>query len=512
MSVTDLNVAINENGDRAKEAVARLTDQGELVKVALRAKSREACFAAVEALDNKEAIARVAVEAPDPWIRKHLVMKLTDQDLLYEIAIKDKKFEVRNAALGLLTEQKLLRDVALYAPGDMRWRAVGKLTDATMLAYLALYSNVYWVRSPAKKRLDQLGIKVPEPEETDDNAFVVVNGELRGWFGLGKAYIPNTVATFDERPLWPNLKPGISIFYYVWKQEPSDGCSHDPRMQAVEIDTSLLKKKNLDNYLAGMAIAECDDLQELRFVVQNDKRATVRRRAINKMQTEEAFFLEVALHDPADSVRLAASRRLSSDSALDTLLKNGTGSVQVQAARRTGNMKLLAECASASRNGALHRIALGRVKAWTFSRLFAILGKTVNATNKGMVREHILPLMKEWLHADGPAQISADQRLFTDAILHDYMLYTYMMEYITDSDCIADILCALSPHEAGATYYGPAGERGCIYPAYYHKPRRQRVMDALDRICDPVALKKVADQAKTKMLRDEAKKRLDALQ
>ncbi len=149
---------------------------------------------------------------------------------------------------------------------------------------------------------------------------------------------------------------------------------------------------------------------------------------------------------------------------------------------------------------------------WSLLEILTMLGKTKEIA-KGLARMRMEGMETQW-RASGLALLHDNQRLYANAAMNDAMFYRLVIEHMTDENCIADILCSLSPHQAGATAYGPVGEAGYIAGnCHNHDPKDiARAKRALNRLYTKKALQQVLEQAKTHYLREEARKRLDKLQ
>jgi len=92
-----------------------------------------------------------------PEVRIGAVANLTDQALLAKVAIEDKEPDVRRAAVDKLTDQALLAKMAIEDKEPyVRRTAVEKLTDQVVLAKVAFEDKDDWVRKAANVRIDEL--------------------------------------------------------------------------------------------------------------------------------------------------------------------------------------------------------------------------------------------------------------------------------------------------------------------------------------------------------------------
>ena len=69
-------------------------------------------FAAIARLTDQNALAKIAKTDANQSVRQAAVERLTDENLLAEIALSDTEYVVRQAAVEKLTDQALLADIA----------------------------------------------------------------------------------------------------------------------------------------------------------------------------------------------------------------------------------------------------------------------------------------------------------------------------------------------------------------------------------------------------------------
>lgn len=133
----------------------------------------------------------------------------------------------------------------------------------------------------------------------------------------------------------------------------------------------------------------------------------------------------------------------------------------------------------------------------------------VQGISKGLARAHMKAQEQAWKKS-GIALLQENQRLFADAAINDNMMYRLTIEHFTDEARIADILCALSPHTAGATAYGSIGHvDGIGRVCSSSNPNEiQRAKRALNKVRAPELLKRISEEAKSDLMRYEAAARL----
>ncbi len=150
-----------EDPDVRAAAVDNLTDQAVLAKVAMTEKDPRVVTWIIKRLKSQVAdqtlLARLAVEAENPAVRKVAAWKLTDQPVLSKIAVDDNDELVREAAVEKLTDQSLLSKIAVednYV--FVRAAAVEHLIDQELLSKIATEDKDSYVRGAAKNRLMRL--------------------------------------------------------------------------------------------------------------------------------------------------------------------------------------------------------------------------------------------------------------------------------------------------------------------------------------------------------------------
>jgi hypothetical protein len=136
----------SKNTDKAVKAVAKITDQKKLERIALEAPDGHARHAAVKEITDQSALADVAKNSESGLVRVAAVEKIrtaeitavekiTDQSALTEFAKNSEFGSVREAAVKKLFAKLDLADVAKKAKyGYIRQVAVEKITDQYLLA------------------------------------------------------------------------------------------------------------------------------------------------------------------------------------------------------------------------------------------------------------------------------------------------------------------------------------------------------------------------------------------
>ena len=124
--------------EKALKAVEKLTDQNILTDVAKNAPSSDVRFMAIGKLAEKtitqEYASILAKNGMYRHICKAIIGKLTDQTALSEIALNSKEPKIREAAIEKLTDQANLEEIAKKDNNKhVRLAALNKITDHTIL-------------------------------------------------------------------------------------------------------------------------------------------------------------------------------------------------------------------------------------------------------------------------------------------------------------------------------------------------------------------------------------------
>jgi hypothetical protein len=185
-------------GDRADAraaSVGNVTDQDELLEIALNDYNPIVRAAAVRKLTDRFQISRIAVDddSKDGIVRAAAIEKLEDLDLLTRIAAGVDKYRnglspevflrLRTVAVKRIEDQALLAQVALEdIPADttkdgsirmnariLRMTAIDKLTDQTQLARVSLEGNAGDARKAALQKLRDPALLATVMQEDKDS-------------------------------------------------------------------------------------------------------------------------------------------------------------------------------------------------------------------------------------------------------------------------------------------------------------------------------------------------------
>jgi hypothetical protein len=136
--------------------VKRISDQAILAEVAKNHKDDSVRQAAVEKLTDQAVLVEVVKSDSSSVVREAAVKSLTDQDVLANVASNDRHESVGLAAVSKLTNQARLAEVArgataknIYAHWRVRILATRKLSDQDLLSDLAMNHEDASIRAAA---------------------------------------------------------------------------------------------------------------------------------------------------------------------------------------------------------------------------------------------------------------------------------------------------------------------------------------------------------------------------
>jgi hypothetical protein len=150
--------ALTDDSQYVRAAAAkRITDQAALAKVAASG-DLSARDSAIENITDQELLIKLATTGTDRqenyYIHRDAVARISDQAVLEKVAFTDAGAEVRERAVDRIYEQERLFKIATSHEDEyLRGRAAGNITDLTVLAKLAETSKDPQVRSIAKSLL-----------------------------------------------------------------------------------------------------------------------------------------------------------------------------------------------------------------------------------------------------------------------------------------------------------------------------------------------------------------------
>lgn len=292
------------NLEEAVQASGRVTDRADSASGPSATKysgTNHPLLRMVDALPAQAELAAFAMGQGDVWLRRYALGRIGDRALLYEAAASAAEAEVRIAALLKLGDFARLRQIALDAGQDFAARrvAVGELQDGDALVWVALFDRESALRASAKKRAEQLKIKLNAPEEADEYGFVTIDGCVRGYFERsGRPVLPDTAEEIDC--LWPYTGNTKAFLCSGWV--PGEG-----RPQKAAVVPGRPVPFFQKNDIVKAALAAVSDPEDFSYILQHDPRESVRCRAVKHAAPNEGLFLKLALEDAGEAVRIASA-------------------------------------------------------------------------------------------------------------------------------------------------------------------------------------------------------------
>lgn len=135
------------------EAVPQIIDQDILADIAIKQSISTGCRKIIiDKLTNQKVLTEIAIKENDSGLRERAAKRITDQDILKILVLEDDSWHVRNAALSGITDQYFLTRLVMDdAPSNagLKATAVRNLTDQNLLFQLALNDDDRGVREAA---------------------------------------------------------------------------------------------------------------------------------------------------------------------------------------------------------------------------------------------------------------------------------------------------------------------------------------------------------------------------
>jgi hypothetical protein len=152
----DLNrvVKTSSNPLLQRAAVSRITDQNVLIDIAKSTSEPDVGMAALEKVVGQLSLAQIAETASVQPVRYTAVEKLTDQAALFRIVESSKERSLWEAAIRKLDQASLITIYKTHPDSSKRWNAVCHLTDQARLTAIAKTDRDEDVRSLAVSRLN----------------------------------------------------------------------------------------------------------------------------------------------------------------------------------------------------------------------------------------------------------------------------------------------------------------------------------------------------------------------
>ena len=267
-----------------KAAVLRLNNQEVLAELALGDKNKDVRTAAVTQLTMQDTLASVALTDEDYEIRLAAVSKLTDQEILLEIAKSEKTRSVREAARKRITDKDKQIELALADDVyDARiWGVKHIPHDDERLLEIALRDKHYAVRDAAVERMSDpellrqaaaqgLDSAVEKLTEKEDLLYVAKRNGSKGVFKqmrelgyLGEKTLQDIIEEAEyadlsnvrfelEKTRFLDGLSGKRRYYFktAYEKHDVDMLRNDPTEEAVEAAILLLREYGKDGVWGG---------------------------------------------------------------------------------------------------------------------------------------------------------------------------------------------------------------------------------------------------------------------
>lgn len=316
----------SKDGEKSEKAVAKITDQNKLVRIATEAPHFMARKAAIVKLDEKkyqalfaniakydinwrvclaaanklmvqEFLADVVKKAKDNSVRRVILNKLDKQhqELFAQIAKNDGDKSVRTIATDRLSDQMLLADIAKNAKDtDIRQAAIEKMNEWHQILYIEIVRDLRAndsLREAAMKKL------------TNQDLILEIAKNVK--YGLRHIAVEKL-----------NELQHQTLFADIAKNDKNENV----RKAAIKklTDQTLLADLAKNDESADIRMAAIENLGEQQQelfadIAVNDKSACVRIIAIKKMNPlhQQKSLSYIAENDPEDWVRKTAAEKCS---------------------------------------------------------------------------------------------------------------------------------------------------------------------------------------------------------
>ena len=148
-----------EKLEEALAAVREITDPGKLQEAALSAWFPEVRSAALERITDQKMLHKVILaNETDYEIRRDAVRRISDPEVLTEIAMQRQAYPADGDAIAMLSDQEQLRRIALSEQGGEQDKAVYKIGDQGVLGEIAENAKKGSARKTAIRNITDAGI------------------------------------------------------------------------------------------------------------------------------------------------------------------------------------------------------------------------------------------------------------------------------------------------------------------------------------------------------------------
>jgi hypothetical protein len=352
-----------EGGDLLAELLHRAEFEQEDLAELSSSEIPEVCHGAVANLTDQAALARVAIENIGQRFRFAALRKLTDQAALTKVAVESKDAAVRSAAVEKLTDQAFLATIAEKGSDRfVRSKAIAAMDGANpAMKRLAGYLGA--LTSDALESIARIKLAIQEPRIRNRLpriafASVVSGDDARYQKSAGVVYMPG------ERVSFVLSRAGETLAENHWS---TDFPKQTPELAFTA--ASVHGEDLLARLLHG-AVFRQDDLSEL----SSSEIPELRQAAVRNL-TDEALLAKIAVEDENSVVRHTAVKMLPAGHHLS----RASLATEREVERYTDQV-LLAEIAKTAEPMAVRRAAVRRLN----NR--ALLAKIATGDEEQLVR------------------------------------------------------------------------------------------------------------------------------
>jgi len=333
----------------AEAAVAKVTNQGLLKEIAVTTKFRRVTEIALEKLSDPQALEEIAAadHHSSPWFIAALtsaIARLTDQDALARLALSAADLEVRTTAVELVTDQQALTMIGGKS-SDLAVRlAVGKkLQDKALLREMALQPDATMeVRLAAAKQLQDKALLKEVALQPDAAIEVRLVAAQR----LGDSAILQQLATQKEQARLAEIAlREIDWSSRYWTPERIREKENAIKLLTDQAVLTRIAEHDSDSDARELAVPRLTDEAARARIAEHDARESVRMVAVNTL-TDPAALTRIAEHESDLSVGRAAVARIHDQRALEHIALNAAEeSTRAAAADRVKDRAFLVEIA-----------------------------------------------------------------------------------------------------------------------------------------------------------------------
>lgn len=147
-------------------AVNKITDQNILFKLALEDNSFAVKMEAFNKITDQKLINRLAIEGKEPILRLEATNKITDQNILYKVALED-IYEIKVAAMNRLNPSHLAKLAGDFKEQELKLKVVDLLNDQIELINISQNNDNWQVRKAAFNKLSYGSLDILTREAKD---------------------------------------------------------------------------------------------------------------------------------------------------------------------------------------------------------------------------------------------------------------------------------------------------------------------------------------------------------